>query len=98
LKRILLLLAGWGSLLLGIAGLFLPIIQGWFFILVGLVLLSSEYVWAHHLLTRIFSRFPKLAKAVHNSAERFRKWLGVQTVQRLMWFVIALFGAMPTEC
>jgi uncharacterized membrane protein YbaN (DUF454 family) len=96
LKRILLVLAGWGSLLLGIAGLFLPVIQGWFFILLGLVLLSSEYVWAHHLLTRLFSRFPKLGKAVHNAAERFRKWLGVETVQRLAWFVLVVLEAMPT--
>ena len=81
MKRVAFILAGWGSLLLGIAGLFLPVIQGWFFILLGLVLLSGEYVWAHHLLRKLFDRFPKLESAVHKSAERFSKWLGIEPVQ-----------------
>jgi uncharacterized protein len=81
MKRVALIIAGWCSLLLGVAGLFLPIIQGWFFILLGLVLLSTEYVWAHHLLRKLFARFPKLESTVHKSAERFSKWLGIEPVQ-----------------
>jgi hypothetical protein len=48
---------GWSLLLVGIAGLFLPVIQGLLCIAGGLTLLSSEYRWAgacldwvkHHL-------------------------------------------------
>jgi uncharacterized membrane protein YbaN (DUF454 family) len=79
-KRIAFIIAGWISLLTGIAGLFLPVLQGWFFILLGLVLLSTEYVWAHHLLKRLHDRFPKLASAVHRSADRISKWLGIEPV------------------
>jgi uncharacterized protein len=81
-KRIAFIIAGWISLLTGIAGLFLPVLQGWFFILLGLVLLSTEYVWAHHLLKRLRDRFPKLASAVHRSADRISKWLGIEPVPK----------------
>jgi uncharacterized membrane protein YbaN (DUF454 family) len=80
MKRIALIIAGWISLLLGVAGLFLPVIQGWFFILLGLVLLSTEYVWAHHLLKKLRERFPKLASTIHKSAGRVSKWLGIEPV------------------
>jgi len=46
--------------LAGIAGLFLPLLQGVLFVLIGLVILSKEYRWAARLVTRIRSRFPKM--------------------------------------
>jgi uncharacterized membrane protein YbaN (DUF454 family) len=73
-KRIGILCLGWAFILLGIAGLFLPILQGILFLLIGLVILSTEYVWAHKLLTKLKTRFPKLAEhadAAHQKAERF---------------------------
>jgi uncharacterized membrane protein YbaN (DUF454 family) len=74
-KRITLLLLGWGFLLLGIAGLFLPILQGILFILVGLIILSGEYVWAHKLLQRLRSRFPSLARKADEASERAATWM-----------------------
>jgi len=62
LKRIAIYFAGWGFILLGIAGLFLPILQGILFILVGLFLLSSVSPWAERLLHRIRARFPRISK------------------------------------
>ena len=59
-KRLAVLLLGWGFILLGIAGLFLPVLQGVLFLLIGLIILSSEYVWAHKLLQRLRRRFPSL--------------------------------------
>lgn len=73
-KRVLLLVVGWGFLLLGIAGLFLPVLQGILFILIGLVILSSEYIWAHHLLRRLHERFPKLARPLQIAREKARRW------------------------
>ena len=60
-KRLGILVLGWFFILLGIAGLFLPILQGILFLLIGLILLSTEYVWAHKLLTKVKARFPKIA-------------------------------------
>jgi uncharacterized membrane protein YbaN (DUF454 family) len=74
-KRILVLIAGWGFILLGIVGLFLPILQGVLFLLVGLIILSSEYVWAHHLLSKIRERFPKLGRTADQATEKATAWL-----------------------
>ena len=74
-KRILILIVGWAFILLGIVGLFLPILQGVLFLMIGLVILSTEYVWAHHLLTRIKERFPKLGRLADQAAEKAKAWL-----------------------
>ncbi|HEY1272696.1 MAG TPA: PGPGW domain-containing protein [Terriglobales bacterium] len=75
LKRVLLLIAGWGFLLFGIVGLFLPVLQGILFILIGLIILSSEYVWAHHLLARLRSRFPGISRKADEAAAKASAWM-----------------------
>lgn len=75
IKRIVLLVVGWGFVLLGIVGLFLPVLQGILFILIGLIILSSEYVWAHHLLERVKARFPGVARKSHQASARAKSWL-----------------------
>ncbi len=75
LKRIVVLVLGWGFLLLGIAGLFLPVLQGLLFLFVGLAILSSEYVWAHHLLHKVRSRFPGLSSKADEGVKRAASWL-----------------------
>ncbi len=75
LKRALVLLVGWGFILLGIVGLFLPVLQGVLFLFIGLVILSSEYVWAHHLLTRLRQRFPKVGRIADEAAAKAAGWL-----------------------
>jgi uncharacterized protein len=74
-KRILVLIAGWGFILLGIVGLFLPVLQGVLFLLVGLVILSSEYAWAHHWLTKLRERFPKIGRTADQATEKAAAWL-----------------------
>ncbi len=76
LKRVLVLMVGWSFVLVGIAGLFLPILQGVLFMLIGLFILSSEYVWAHHLLERLRARYPRLSALAHSAKERAQQWLG----------------------
>jgi len=75
LKRLAVLALGWAFILLGIAGLFLPILQGILFILVGLLILSSEYVWAHRLLEKLKARFPSLGRRSAEASARARLWL-----------------------
>jgi uncharacterized membrane protein YbaN (DUF454 family) len=69
------LIVGWGFVVLGIVGLFLPVLQGVLFILVGLIILSSEYVWAHQLLTRLRQRFPKISQTAQEAARKAAVWL-----------------------
>jgi len=51
-KRIAVTIAGVVVLLLGIAGLALPVLPGWLLIIAGLAILATEYVWAQRLLRR----------------------------------------------
>lgn len=70
LKRWAILALGWAFVLLGIAGLFLPVLQGILFLLIGLFILSTEYVWAHHLLTKLKQRFPGIARHFDAAREK----------------------------
>ena len=75
IKRILVLILGWAFILLGIAGLFLPVLQGILFLLIGLVILSSEYVWAHHLLGKLRERFPGISRKADEATQRAAIWM-----------------------
>lgn len=46
------LILGWGLIVLGIVGLFLPLLQGIAFIVAGLALLSRDSPWARRWLER----------------------------------------------
>ncbi len=56
--RVLRLTAGWSLLVVGVVGLFVPILQGILFIASGLALLSTENRWARAVLDR-FSAWRK---------------------------------------
>jgi Flp pilus assembly protein TadB len=75
-KKLVLLLLGWGFVALGVVGLFLPVLQGVLFLLIGLFLLSSEYVWAHRLLEKIRNRFPAAALRCEEASRKAHNWLG----------------------
>jgi uncharacterized protein len=74
-KRFLVLCVGWAFIVLGIAGLFLPILQGILFLLIGLIILSSEYVWAHHLLSKLRARFPGLSQKADEAKDKAAAWM-----------------------
>lgn len=73
LKRLSLQLAGWGFIFLGILGLFLPILQGILFLLVGLYLLSSTSPWAAKLLVRLKERFPGINRKFEEAKLKARE-------------------------
>ncbi len=75
-KKVVLLILGWGFIVLGVIGLFLPILQGVLFLVTGLLILSSEYVWAHKLLQKIRSRFPEFASRCDKAKNKARRWIG----------------------
>lgn len=68
-KRALRIGLGGFFLLLGLAGLVLPIIQGWPFIALAVVILSRDIRIFSNLESRMISRFPKAARI----SERLRK-------------------------
>jgi len=68
------LLSGWTFIVLGIAGLFLPVLQGILFLMIGLIILSREYAWAHRLVERVRERFSKAAAHFAEASEKARRW------------------------
>ena len=74
-KRAAVLVLGWAFVLLGIVGLFLPVLQGVLFILIGLFLLSSEYLWAHQVLRKVRERFPRVASQFDLAKGKSARWL-----------------------
>ena len=68
-------MTGWAFIALGVAGLFLPFLQGVLFLLVGLTILSTEYVWAHNLLQKLRKRFPSFTARLDMAKMRAGAWL-----------------------
>ena len=58
LKRVAFIVVGWMFLVLGAAGLFLPVLPGILFLLIGLSILSVEYEWARRWISALRRRFP----------------------------------------
>ena len=73
-KRVLWLVAGWAFILLGIVGLFVPFFQGVLCLMIGLIILSSEYVWAHRLLGKVRERFPRIAEMADRLKDKAVQW------------------------
>ena len=75
MKKFLVLITGWAFIVVGIIGLFLPVLQGVLFLMIGLIILSTEYHWARRLLERIKTRFPGVARVSHEASEKAKRWL-----------------------
>ena len=60
-SKIAVLTLGWSLLLLGMVGLFLPLLPGIPLFIAGLVVLSREYEWARGLLERTRRLIPALS-------------------------------------
>jgi uncharacterized protein len=70
LKRLALIVTGWTLLVLGIAGLFLPVLPGVALLIIALSILSVEYEWARRWMTALRSRFPGADKKLQGIIAR----------------------------
>ncbi|HEY1732096.1 MAG TPA: PGPGW domain-containing protein [Terriglobales bacterium] len=75
-KKWIALACGWAFILLGIVGLFVPILPGILFFALGLLILSTEYLWASNILTKLVARFPSLAGHLIEARKKARLWMG----------------------
>jgi uncharacterized protein len=69
-KRYSLMAVGWALLPLGVVGLFLPVLPGVLFLIIGLSILSVEYEWARRWMTALRSRFPGAGKKLQGIIAR----------------------------
>ncbi len=67
--RLILLIFGWGFVVLGVLGLFLPILQGILFLLIGMFLLAQVSPRVRLLRQRLRRRFPRAA-GIFDKAEK----------------------------
>ncbi|MBI4183747.1 MAG: hypothetical protein HY521_07095 [Proteobacteria bacterium] len=67
--------AGWGFVVVGLAGLVLPVLQGVLFLGVGLYLLADDSPWARRAIARLRRRFPRHAQTLDRAEARARAWI-----------------------
>ena len=68
------LLIGWTFLLLGVIGLFLPILQGILFIMIGLAILSTRSKTIQRFLKHLEKRYPRFHEQVVIWVKKVKKW------------------------
>ncbi len=73
-KKIGILIIGWIFIGLGILGLFLPILQGILFIMIGLAILSSRSRTIRRFLRYFKKRYPRQYRKVFALRLKFRSW------------------------
>lgn len=80
IKETVKLILGWIFVVLGVIGLFLPVLQGILFLMIGLVLLSGKCRWVKQILKKLKDKYPKIylkAKITKDkSAQYMRKLFG----------------------
>ena len=72
--RVLLLAVGWALVLLGLAGLVLPGLQGFLTLLAAAACLSAGSATAHRFLRERFRRWPKGWRRLEKGRRRLHGW------------------------
>jgi uncharacterized membrane protein YbaN (DUF454 family) len=65
---------GYAFLVLGVLGLFLPVLQGILFILIGLLILARHAGWAERLLQRFRDHHPRAGELIDSAESRAAAW------------------------
>ena len=79
--RALVLGVGWLLVLLGIAGLFLPVLQGGLSLAIGFALLSLGSQTVHLRLRKAMGRWPGLWRRIERLRRRLHGWLHRNTTK-----------------
>lgn len=79
--RVLVLTAGWVLIVLGVAGLFLPILQGGLSLALGFALLSIASQTVHLKLRAWMGRWPGLWRRLEKLRRRIHGWLRRRTTR-----------------
>ena len=74
--RITFMILGWLMVLLGVVGIFLPVLQGFAFIFIGLVMLSIASERVHGWLERLLHRRPTIQQRYQRLRHRFHLKFG----------------------
>ena len=81
-RRWIKLFLGWAFVVLGVLGLFLPILQGVLFLAIGFSILAQEQPWAQRLMDRARHRWPHAAGVMDHARHRAEGWVHRVTHRR----------------
>jgi uncharacterized protein len=73
-KSILMQILGYVFLVLGVLGMFLPFLQGFLFLFIGLLILAKYAPWAQRLLDHIEERYPKFGQVKDHAESAMERW------------------------
>lgn len=76
MKRAVVEVSGWSCIVLGVAGLFLPVLPGILLLLVGLTILSAEHQWARRWIQRLQERFPTADQKIQEVLNKYFRRTG----------------------
>jgi hypothetical protein len=62
MSRLLRITLGVILILVGVAGTLIPIVQGWFFLALGVILLVPDEAFLHRMACRFENHFPRVRK------------------------------------
>jgi uncharacterized membrane protein YbaN (DUF454 family) len=85
LKPILMQALGYTFLVLGVLGMFLPILQGFLFLFIGLIILARYADWARRLLDAIRARHPKFDHMIGQAEIKAHAWNDRAQAQLRSW-------------
>lgn len=74
MKIILLQALGYLFLVLGVLGMVLPILQGFLFLAIGLIILAKTAPWAERLLERFRKRYPQGGALIDKAEIKVEEW------------------------
>lgn len=74
MKPILMQVLGYTFLVLGILGMFLPFLQGFLFLGIGLIILARYAAWARRLLDRLRAQHPRIDQVIARSETKAHEW------------------------
>lgn len=72
-SSILRIVLGTAALLLGVAGLFLPFLQGLIFLAIGVLLLAPSVPFLRRLLVRLEKRYPRFGRLLGRARALFER-------------------------
>ena len=74
MKTILLQGLGYLFLVLGVLGMVLPILQGFLFLAIGLIILAKTAPWAARLLARFRKKYPEGGVLIDKAEVKVEEW------------------------
>ena len=74
ITRVVVLILGWMLIAIGVVGLFVPVLQGILFIMLGLYVLSRESRMARGWLVKLQRRYPEVHAAARRVKNKLKSW------------------------